>query len=158
MKKENIICNPIMLNHFSDQELGTEEYESVNCHIRECSFCQKEIHKNQLLSSLFKTAFDRRYAKDKPLCLEADILEKIRKKKEPLQIKLRDFFVSRNFLIPAASLAAVMILFFTFIKFFPVPSAGPSAIITSLTGNISSVIIIETPESHQTVIWFDETL
>ncbi len=156
MKKENIICNPMMLNHFSDQELGTEEYESVSRHISECSFCQKEIHKNQMLSSLFKTAFDRRAAKAESVCFEADILEKIRKKKYPLQIKLRDFFVSRNFFIPAASLAAVMILFFTFIKFFPAPSAGPSAIITSLTGNISSVIIIETPESHQTVIWFGQ--
>ena len=33
---------------------------------------------------------------------------------------------------------------------------GPSAVVSSFSGNVSSVIIMETPETRQTIVWFSE--
>ena len=45
---------------------------------------------------------------------------------------------------------------FIFIMNLMNPGDMPSAIVSSFTGQISSVMIIETPKEHHTIIWFSE--
>ncbi|MDM8522234.1 zf-HC2 domain-containing protein [Desulfococcaceae bacterium HSG8] len=156
MKKNHDKCNPLLLNRFFDQELGPDEHARVSKHLRDCPSCQKALRENQSLSALVADNFEKTVSGTRFDHIEDNVLERIRNDRIPWQIKLKSLFAPKRLLIPAGALVAIFILFFSLVK-SPVPVSGPSAIINSFTGDISSVIIIETPESRQTIIWFNET-
>lgn len=66
-------------------------------------------------------------------------------------------FPNFKFLIPAAAMVAIFFILFS-LTGPSVSVSGPSAIVKSFSGDTSSVIILETPESRQTIIWFNESL
>jgi hypothetical protein len=78
------------------------------------------------------------------------------RKEIPWWIQLRAFLVSKRCLVPATALALAF-LFFVLLQ-PPASVSGPSAIISSFQGDVASVMILETPESHQTILWISESV
>ena len=87
--------------------------------------------------------------------LEERVLDLIRKKRVPWWKKVMDLLGSRKLLIPAAAMA-VLLLFFS-IMWQPAPVSAPSAIVKPFSGDVSSVMIIETPKSRNVIIWYNES-
>jgi hypothetical protein len=57
--------------------------------------------------------------------------------------------------MPLSALATALLIFFFF--FHPLsPEPIPSALINSFTGSYSSVIILETPNTRHTILWFSD--
>lgn len=156
MKKDTDKCNPVLLNRFFDGEIEAHEHARTSEHLKNCPFCQKSFQENQTLSLFLKAGVDRAVSQTNFAAAEDTVLRKIRKKQVPWGTKIKELIATRRFLIPAAAMATLIFLVLTFTP--PHPSvSGPSAIVSSVTGDISSVMIIETPGTRQTIIWFNET-
>jgi hypothetical protein len=52
--------------------------------------------------------------------------------------------------------AAGLLIFFAYTNFVAKPAYVPSAIIKSFSGSMSSVMVFETPETRQTILWYNE--
>jgi len=148
-------CDPALIERFFDNELGPDEHQRVSKHLKSCPSCQKVLRDNQAISTLFKSSFNKELSQTNLDDLEERVVDLIRKKSVPWWKKISDLFVSRKLLIPATAMAAILI-FITLTR-QPAPVSDPSAIIKSFSGDVSSVMIIETPKSRQTVIWYNES-
>ncbi|QTA93709.1 anti-sigma factor family protein [Desulfonema magnum] len=162
MKKSRRKCDPILLNKFFDKELRPDERAQMTEHLRDCPSCQKALQENESLSALFTDSLDKSVSQAIPDDFEYRIISKLETRNSKLEslipILNSQFSILnslKKFFIPAMA-TAILILFFSFTK-PPASVAGPSAIVSSFTGDIASVMILETPESHQTIIWFNET-
>ncbi|MDM8551666.1 zf-HC2 domain-containing protein [Desulfobacterales bacterium HSG2] len=142
-------CDPILLSQFFDHELEPEEYDRVSEHVRDCLSCRKSLLDNQSLSGFFRAGLGKTVARTRFDNLEERVLSQVRNRKPQIG--------NWKFLIPAAAMVAILFLVFP-LTGPRVSVSGPSAIVESLTGDTSSVMILETPESRQTIIWFNETL
>ena len=154
MKKDNITCDPALIGRFFDRELGLDEDAQVDRHLKNCPSCQKELRENEAISTLFKAGLDNRLSRIDLIDLEPRVLELIHKNEVSWWKRLRNTFVFKRFLVPVTA-TAIILLFLLFAK-HPVPASECSAIINSFTGETSSLIIIQTPRSNQTIIWFGD--
>lgn len=157
MKMDPAICDPTLVNRFFDQELGPDEYALMSEHIKHCPSCQKALQDAEAISALFGTALDKELSRAKLERVEERVLAFIHRTKTPWWLKLGHLFVAKRFYVPATAVIAGLILYFFFLA-PPTSVSGPSAIINSLKGNVGSVMILETPKSHQTILWFSEPL
>jgi anti-sigma factor RsiW len=64
---------------------------------------------------------------------------------------------ARPLLAAAASIAALFFISIYALQNDTALPAGPSAIVTSIETEYTAVMIIETPDSHHTIIWYSET-
>ncbi len=88
----------------------------------------------------------------------SELMKRVREKPVPFWEKLAGRLPSGRILVPVSSLAMLLILCLALFRYtYFTDESGPSAIVDSFTGNVTSVVIIETPESRQTIIWFSET-
>ncbi len=161
MNKSQDICNPIVLHRFFDNELGPEEHARTREHVRQCPSCQESLQKNRSLSDLFVRSVEKAVSQTNFDALEKQVLSRVesgKRKKEKGKRKKENLFsgFSRRILVPAAAMAGIVLLVFS-LTGPPESAPGPSAIINSFTGDISSVMIMETPKSRQTIIWFNES-
>lgn len=154
MKKDDITCDPALIGRFFDRELGLDEDAQVDRHLKNCHSCQKELRENEAISNLLKVGLDDQLSQIDLSNLEPRVLELIQRNGVPWWMRLRNIFVSKRFLVPAAAMA-IILLFFSLTR-HPVPVSKSSAIIHSFTGETSCLIILETPRSHQTILWFSD--
>ena len=155
MKKLDNGCDQTLIDRYFDKELGRDEHARISEHISHCPSCQKALRDNQAISTLFKSGLDKEVSQANLADLEEKVLDQIRKKRAPWWRRPVDLFVSRKLLIPAAAMA-VMLIFFSIIR-EPAPVSAPSAIVKSFSGDVSSVMIIETPKSRNVIIWYNES-
>lgn len=155
MTKSHTGCDRSRIDRFFDKELGHDEYAQVRDHIRQCPACQEALRENQALSTLFRSGLDKAVSQANLAGLEEAVLNQIRKKRAPWWRKGIDLFASRKLLVAASAMAAI-ILFFSITR-QPAPVSAPSAIVKSFSGDISSVMIIETPKSRNVIIWYNES-
>ncbi|MDY6839879.1 MAG: zf-HC2 domain-containing protein [Thermodesulfobacteriota bacterium] len=148
------ICDEELLNCLFDQELGPQESVHIREHVRHCPSCKKSLHNNQALSVAFIAGLNQKLSGADLAHIEENIIAVIRAERIRSWTALRDLFFSKRFFVPATAMAA-MLVFFTLWK-PPGPVSGPSAIVSSFEGDVSSVMILETPESHQTILWINE--
>jgi len=156
MKKDHTECDPILLGRFLDQELGPDQHARVEKHLRDCLSCQKAARNQRAFADLLNAKVGKAVSLTDFDHLERQVLARVRDRQAPWWQEAVSLIFSRKILIPAATMAAVLTLFFSYPR-PPAQISGPSAIINSFTGDISSVMILETPKSRQTIIWFDET-
>lgn len=156
MKSNNTVCDPTLLNLLYDGELSQEEGVRLRDHLKTCQTCRKELERNESISQHFKDELNREISLINQAALERAIVDRVREKRAPSRAGFWNIFSPMRFLVPAAAVAA-MALFFFFTTNGPAPNSSPSAIINSFTGDVSSVMILETPETHQTIIWINET-
>ncbi len=152
MKSIDKICDYELISRYYDNELGEEERVKAEGHIVSCPQCVKRLAKYRHMSQDIRSEIKM---PEGGYCdLQDYVIESIEHKKLPLRKKLEEMLISKKILIPAVAMACMLIAFVTF---FNNPAAnGPSAIITSYSGNGSSVMILETPETRQTIIWLSE--
>ncbi|MBL7171511.1 MAG: anti-sigma factor [Pseudomonadota bacterium] len=155
MKKGHHECDAELIGRYFDGEISQEEYDSISRHLKDCPSCQKILQDNQAISTLFRDSLEREVSQASFAALETRVLDRIREKENPWRERLTKLLFSNKLLIPATAVAA-LILFFA-IQRAPTTVPDPSAIIEAFSGEVSSVIIIETPKSRQTIIWYKES-
>jgi len=155
MEKSKTTCNLKWLYRHLDGELGPQENSLAQRHLEQCPFCRKALSDNQALASLFRAKIDDELSRVNLPAIETRVVTAIEAQRIPWWSRLGNLLISKRFYIPATAVVAGLVLLGIFLT--PSPSvSGPSAIITSLKGDVGSVMILETPKSHQTVIWFNE--
>ena len=154
MEKAFTSCDPIEISLFFDEELGTEDYTRVERHVETCASCKAILGDLKMLQGVIKGNVVNQYSETDSASVEENVLKWVERKSVPWWIRWRETFFLKRTLIPITGMAAVMLVLLTFFR--PQPVTGPSAIITSLSGDISSVIIMETPQTRQTILWFSE--
>ncbi|MBW1744645.1 MAG: hypothetical protein JRJ47_14650 [Deltaproteobacteria bacterium] len=155
MAKDKISCDPKMLGRFFDRELEPDESVGVSGHIEDCNTCRGELRDNQFLSALFKAGVEEELSRANFQEMEESVVALIRTKRGLWWIHLKNLCLSKKLYVPAAAMAAALILFFHLAR-TPAPASGPSAIVNSLQGNFASVMILETQKSRQTILWIHE--
>ena len=146
-------CNPEIISRFFDGELEADEYAAVTDHLEICPVCREKLANIQSISERVKEHIAEASIKDTEK-LEDRIIEAVRRIESPWWAKWKDLIYSKRFLVPAGAVASFLLIFFT--VFYNPAVSGPSAIITSISGSGTSVIIMETPETRQTILWFNE--
>ena len=154
MKKYEITCDPALIGRFFDRELGLDEDAQVGRHLKNCPSCQKELRENEVISTLFKAGLDDQLSQIDLSDIEPRVLELIQRNGVPWWMRLRNMLGSKSFLVPATVIAMIL-LFFSLTR-YPFPVSEGSAIISSFTGETCSLIILETPRSRQTILWFSD--
>ncbi len=153
MKKPSRNCNPVMVSRFLDKELDPADDSSVDRHINSCSSCRKMLDDLKTLSRQVRTHITGICDTDHA-SIEKSLLETICKKKTPLGERVKEALLSKKVWIPVTAAASLLLVFFTM---FQTPGVTePSAIIASLSGDVSSIVIIETTRTRQTILWFNE--
>ena len=148
-------CDPERLDRYIDGELGIDDSETVKAHLIRCPACQEQIKDRHKIAEAFKSDMDQVASRTNFDRVEEHIIRKIRKEQRKAQARFQRVLLSKSFFMPVSALTAAMIIFF-FITNLLRPEPVPSALINSFTGSISSAMIIETPESRHTILWFSE--
>ena len=153
MENDLKFCNPEKASRFFDGELETDEHAYMAEHLKTCPVCREKVEDFQSISERVKAYISEAYNKDNEE-LEEKIIEAIRKKEAPWWIRGKELLFSKKLLIPVGVAISFLLIFF--MTFGNSAVRRPSAIITSLSGSGTSVVIMETPRSHQTILWFNE--
>ena len=151
---QKILCNSQMLNHFVDGELTVAEQNQIEHHLAHCENCRLELNRIRLLANTCQSIVDESRFKKDLAGLEGRVMSRIRRPIDWYET-VWNFIRAKKVLIPISAVGTILAVFVTFQIFFTSPMP-PSAVITSMTGDFSSVMIMETPESHQTIIWIRE--
>ncbi len=153
MKKSSRNCDPVIVSRFFDKELDPADDASIDRHIDSCPSCRKMLDDLKALSRQVRTHITGICDTDHT-SIEKSLLEAICKKKTPFGERIKAAVLSKKVWIPVTAAASLLLVFFTV---FQSPGVTePSAIIVSLSGDVSSVVIIETPGTRQTILWFNE--
>ena len=155
MKKVINKCNFILLDRFLDRELGPEDTSLVARHLDQCPSCQEALRENQAISDLFREKMYETVSQVNLQAVETRVLAAIKSQRDPWWSTLQNLFVSKRFYVPATAVVAGLVLWVVLLTPSP-PVSAPSAIISSFKGDVGSVMFLETPTSHQTVIWYNE--
>lgn len=155
MKMRTDECDPTLVSRFYDGELDSKKYDRVEAHIGICPQCGKMLEELKILSERVKAHISgNQHLNSRLISVEDRVIDRIRRKDSIPWESIRSALLSKKAWIPAAAIASLTLVFFTL---FRTPSvSGPSAIITSLSGDTSSVIIMETPDTGHTILWFTE--
>lgn len=148
-------CDDALLIRYLDGDLGPDEKKGMEDHLQRCETCRRQLAFFSDFSQDLREHVQRETDGVDFSPLEKEVIHKAlyqhRLKRGPSR-----FIASLKFAVPAAAVACLL-LFFTYTRFMvdPVP-AQPSAIINSFTGSMTSVMIFETPETRQTILWYHE--
>lgn len=147
-------CDDFLLDRYLDEDLGADEKARMEIHMAGCRQCRGQA---AVLSGFSQDLRDR-------VQQAADSVDFVALEKQVLTKALRlhrsrggrsGFVATLKFTVPAA-LTAGLLLFFAYANYLDKPVPAPSAIINSFTGSMSSVMIFETPETRQTILWYNE--
>ncbi len=171
MQKSLCHIKPIMLSQFTDGEVKPDETERIKQHLSVCPDCCKAVKDNHILASHFQNYINLNTSQINLSAFETDVLEKIHLKKGNLRDKIKSFFYNKRILVPVTAMASVffLLLFFSY-QFIYQDSDGhvsrfsahtsatsaPSAIVDSFSGDTTAVMIMETPHTRETILWYNE--
>lgn len=147
-------CNDNLLCRYMDDDLLPAERAQVKKHLNGCPQCRQQVAAMHRFS---KHLCDRvRQAADEVdfTALEKSVLNKALRQRQP-RGGWSTFFASLKYTIPA-TVTAGLLFFFGYSHYMSEPVTAPSAIINSFTGSMSSVMIFETPDTRQTILWYNE--
>ena len=155
MNETHETCDPELISRFHDKELAPEEYIRVGNHLKTCPSCKKLFEDLETLSGHVQAHMADPVLKTEYARIEENVIRSIREKAS-WWIRAKEAFLSKRVLVPVSIMASLTLVFFTLFR--PPATSGPSAIINSISGDLSSVIVMETPKTHQTIIWFHEKI
>ena len=154
MEQKSTSCNFSLISRFHDDELFGEELEYTKRHIQACPSCSKALHDMERISGQVTRYIKKNSSLTEDRSVEYYVLEEVRKNNSTWWIRLKDLIFSKKIMIPVTAMAAFTLFFVTLIQ--PSFNRGPSAIVSSVSGEVSSIVILETPDTNQTILWFDE--
>ncbi len=165
---------------FVDEELDAKKQKEVSTHLLTCHDCFETAEMYKRIDHGFKQGLKIQKSIFDDSAFYNKIMTRIREKKQKQTmpifngkphflpfIRLLEFFTPGKIPLQVASFAAIVIFslgLFQFHKYFfadekgPVAeSNGPSAIINSVSGDLASVMILETEGHKHTIIWYKES-
>lgn len=156
MKREsNRQCDPEILARYYDGELSEDEGRSVTAHLDHCPECRQQINDYRNLSDMVQDEIHTVLSRTDFHSMESRLLNRVPKKRLKPQTFRRWPTFPRSVFVPVSALAAALLIILYI--YLPVGTEpAPSAVINSFTGSISSAMIIETPETRHTILWFTE--
>lgn len=147
-------CDEEQLSLYIDGESGAEESQQIERHLQRCPGCRQYVQQQkEMAQTLRREVSIAQQAVDFER-LEKQIVRASGGRPAPGDW-LRERLFSWKMMLPVAAAAALVLFVFTH-WFAPPATPGPSAVINSFTGKVSSVMILETPQRHHTVIWYRE--
>ena len=158
MKSACKIYDEKTISKFVDNELPPEDSKAIAKHINKCTVCSNIVEQYAHLSDLFEHSTLRQVDKIDTDSLRQHVLEQIEREKNGFLKKVFDYF-SPKLYIKVASVFVMLVVSLVYFQARPISSVdtvGPSAIVNSVDGNVSSVMIFETEKSKHTIIWFSE--
>ena len=155
MGYDNKICESALIDRFFDAEVSREERARVEAHVADCPECRRRLEANREIGALLLESPEHRLSGKEKTALENRLIERMRNDRW-WKRTAGDGWLRPRRLVSLAAAVGVLLLAFTFFSKPDIP-AGPSAIVTSFQGEYTSVMIVETPETRNTIIWFDET-
>lgn len=155
MKHRDGKCDPTLVSLYYDGELNAERADEVKAHIAVCPECAESLREMEVLSLRVNAhILDSEQTDLSAHTVTNTIVARIRDTSRTRWERIRSALLSRKVWIPAAAFASLALVFATVFRSPAV--SGPSAIVTSLSGDTSSVIIMEVPDSGHTIVWFTE--
>ena len=154
MKTDTDTCHPATVSCFYDGELDPESYDRVKKHIDTCPKCKASLSELAAISERVREPLTAGAAGVQPNRVEDDVLAAIQMKQRPWWEDTKELLLSKKVLFPATALVSLSLLMFVLLKSPAVRE--PSAIITSLSGDAASIVIMETPQTGHTILWFTE--
>ena len=153
MTDSEIVCGTELISRYLDNELHGDEFIRVRTHIAGCESCRARLKDYDKIHSGVNSIIHN-ISCATSVGLENRVVESIRKKNKIGSKDWKDVIFSRKILVPAGIAASIILMFFTFYN-NPAPT-GPTAIVSSLSGSGSSVMILETSKTRETILWFSE--
>ncbi len=172
MQRNLCHTDPVLLSQYTDGELEPDQADQIRRHLSQCPECRRQVEANRRLASRLNAAINQHEAMIDADAFEFETLARTSSQKDNLRNKIRRFLFSGKALVPASVVACVLflLLFLTY-RFIdqdisqpkhrsPVQTAAaaPSAIIDSFSGEASAVMIMETPHSRETILWYNENV
>ena len=149
-------CDLQQVDRYRDGELDQEESRSVSAHIADCRRCRAHLDSIDLLGRTFTSRLAAGLDSSSAAGLAERTIRRINGQSVPRPSLLTRIFATRKVWVPAGAMAVALMVAIFFGRFSGAPEPIPSAIIHSFRADTASVMIMETRETHQTVIWFTE--
>jgi len=154
---ENKTCNLVLLSAYADGELSRRALEHADQHLAQCQRCQEALEQYAELSTAFRSTMQHRYPVAAMAALDGKIFEHWQRHHYVgWWDRFRRRLYSKWMLVPVTAAVAAVAIWLPFQTNRPV-SPSPSAIVQSVSGDLASVMIMQTPATQQTVIWISET-
>jgi anti-sigma factor RsiW len=147
-------CDETLLNRYLDDDLDPRQRQRMADHLHGCRHCQEQLDRMRSFSRDLNARIETASARVDFTALEKQVLNEALRTRHRRNGPSR-FMAALKYTVPAAATAGLL-LFFAYTRFWVQPTPAPSAIINSFTGSMSSVMIFETPETRQTVLWYNE--
>ncbi|BBO67144.1 hypothetical protein DSCA_10740 [Desulfosarcina alkanivorans] len=147
-------CDGGLLDRYLDGDLDAAEKARMAAHLEHCRTCRRQADAMVAFSQDFHDRIEQATDAVDFMALEKQVLTKALRQHRS-RGGFSTFRASLKYAIPAAVTACILI-FFAYPTFVAKSSPAPSAIINSFTGSVSSVMIFETPETRQTILWYNE--
>lgn len=155
---------PETLSRFVDKALPPEAQTSLSRHLSTCPACQETIKSYQNIDNQFIQHIQRHSRRVNNTALAQELLVKIRKEKKrkppdfSFSQTMINFMKEKKIYLQIASFSAIVLISSLFLQGPKVTFNSPSAIVNLIDGDMASVMILETPKQHHTIIWFEESL
>jgi anti-sigma factor RsiW len=147
-------CDEILLDRYLDGDLGSAEKAQMAVHLGECRQCRLHVETMTDFLQAFRGRVQQVTDAVDYVGLEKQVLNKALWPHRSRSVFSR-VIASLKYAIPATVMAGGL-LFFAYSNTVVKPVSAPSAVINSFTGAMSSVMIFETPETRQTILWYHE--
>ena len=147
-------CDEVRLNLYLDDELGENEAAWMEAHLKDCLSCSRQAKTIIAFSRQFQSRVRDAADTIDFVALEKQVIKKTLPRYTP-QSALSSFWSAMKYFVPSTVIAGFL-LFFIYSHYIAQPEPVPSAIIKSFTGTVSSVMIFETPETRETILWYNE--
>ena len=149
-------CDDDLLVRALDDDLDAAEKKRLANHLETCHPCRRQLAALNGFSQDLRKRVDMAADAVDFTALEKDVLTKALRPRRS-NGGGAGFFKALKYGIPVAATAGLL-LFLSYNQFLVNPGPAPSAIINSFTGSMSSVMIFETPETRQTILWYTEDM
>jgi anti-sigma factor RsiW len=144
------------ISRYIDEELSRQQIRQIREHLDTCPVCRD-------LAGQFREAAQRFTDLVALPGVSIDPGRLYQRLEQPAEKPARPrtgrFFSrpARPFLAAAASIAALFVISLYALKDNGPASTGPSAIVSSINTDYTAVMILETRDTHHTIIWYSET-
>ena len=154
---KNKLCDPVVLSAFADGELDRQARANVQQHLAQCRQCQTAHDQIAALSTAFQDTLRRHYPGAALAALDGKLIDHWYRYHHPSWIdRCRRTIFSKWMLVPVTAFVAAVFVMLP-LRTAPPVAQSPSAIVQSISGDLASVMIMQTPMMEQTVIWISES-
>ncbi|MCF8113068.1 MAG: zf-HC2 domain-containing protein [Desulfotignum sp.] len=144
------------ISRYIDGELPRHQLKKIRQHLDTCPACRELAAQFRDAARSFNELADLPGVDIDPARLYRTIKKPAEK---PAGLRIGRFFSRpvRHSLAAAASIAVLVFISMYALKNDSPAPAGPSAIVTSIDTDYTAVMILETPGTHHTIIWYSGT-